>query len=214
MAANVIDYSSMTKIRLGGFLGKKYGKHHHFLLGRGDAKEATKALDANFPGFARDLADSEMKGLRFAIFKNGKNISEGELDLGGSRELWFVPVVHGSKRGGMLQTVVGIALVVAASYFTGGLAAGGAGLLGAGAGSLATATAAFGFSMIAQGVIGALSPQAQGLSQSAAPENRPSYAFGSARNTTASGNPVPICIGERRWGGAIISFGIYPQDKV
>ncbi len=39
------------------------------------------------------------------------------------------------------------------------------------------------------------------------------YAFGSAKNTTASGNPVPICIGERRWGGAIISASIYAEDK-
>lgn len=50
-----------TKIRLGGFLGKKYGKHHHFLLERGDAKAAAKALDANYPGFARDLADAERR---------------------------------------------------------------------------------------------------------------------------------------------------------
>lgn len=190
MAVNVIGYAPRTNIRLGGFLGKKYGKKHSYLLDRGDPKEAAKALDANYPGFARDLADAEVRGLRFAVFKNGKNIGEEELNRGGARELWFVPVVHGSKRGGMLQTVVGIALVVAASYFTGGLAAGGAGLLGAGAGSFATASAAFGLSMIAQGVIGALSPQAQGLSQSAAPENRPSYAFGSAKNTTASGNPA------------------------
>lgn len=213
MATAVIDYAPTTKIRLGGFLGRKYGKHHYFLLDRGDAREAAKALDANYPGFARDLADAEARGLRFAVFKNGRNISDGELDLGGARELWFVPVVHGSKRGGMLQTVIGIALVVAASYFTGGLAAGGTGLLGAGAGSFATGVAAFGASMIAQGVIGALSPQAQGLSQSAAPENKPSYAFGSARNTTASGNPVPICIGHRRWGGAIIGFSIEAQDN-
>jgi predicted phage tail protein len=58
-----------------------------------------------------------------------------------------------------------------------------------------------------------LSPQSSGLKQSAAPENLPSYAFGSAKNTTASGNPVPICIGRRRWGGAIISASIYAEDK-
>lgn len=58
-----------------------------------------------------------------------------------------------------------------------------------------------------------LSPQAAGLSQSGAPENLPSYAFGSAKNTTASGLPVPICIGERRWGGAIISASIVAQDE-
>lgn len=195
MAATAIDYAPKTKIRLGGFLGKKYGKHHHFVLERGDAKEATKALDANYPGFARDLAEAEGQGMCFAVFKNGKNIGEGELGLGGARELWFVPVVHGSKRAGLLQTIVGIALIIAGP-FTGG------------------ATYGPGVALVAGGVIQMLSPQVAGLSQSGAPENLPSYAFGNAKNTTASGNPVPICIGERRWGGAIISFGIYPQDKV
>lgn len=59
-----------------------------------------------------------------------------------------------------------------------------------------------------------LSPQAPGLRQSGSPENLPSYAFGSAKNTTASGSPVPICIGRRRWGGAIISASIYAEDRV
>ena len=68
--------------------------------------------------------------------------------------------------------------------------------------------------MVAGGVIQMLSPQAGGLKSSAAPKNTPSYAFGSARNTTASGNPVPLCCGYRRWGGAIISAGIYAEDQV
>jgi predicted phage tail protein len=194
MAATVIDYAPKTKIRLGGFLGKKYGKHHHFLLQRGDAKEAAKALDANYPGFAHDLADAESRGLRFAIFKNGKNIGDGDLTRGGARELWFVPVVHGSKRAGLLQTIVGIALLIAGPI-TGG------------------ATYGPGIALVAGGVIQMLSPQAAGLSQSGAPENLPSYAFGSAKNTTASGLPVPICIGHRRWGGAIVSASIVAQDK-
>ncbi len=194
MTAAVIDYTPKTKIRLGGFLGKKYGKHHHFLLQRGDAKEAAKALDANYPGFARDLADAESQGLRFAVFKNGKNIGDDALTRGGARELWFVPVVHGSKRAGLLQTIVGIALLIAGP-FTGG------------------ATYGPGIALVAGGVIQMLSPQAKGLSQSAAPENLPSYAFGSAKNTTASGLPIPICIGHRRWGGAIISASIVAQDK-
>lgn len=194
MAVTAIDYAPKTKIRLGGFLGKKYGKHHHFLLDRGDAKEAAKALNANYPGFARDLADAEDRGLRFAVFKNGKNIGDGELDLGGARELWFVPVVHGSKRAGLLQTIVGIALIIAGPFTRG-------------------ATYGPGIALVAGGVIQMLSPQAAGLSQSGAPENLPSYAFGSAKNTTASGLPVPICIGERRWGGAIIWASIVAQDK-
>ena len=43
--------------------------------------------------------------------------------------------------------------------------------------------------MVLGGVIQMLSPQAGGLKTSAAPENTPGYAFGSAKNTTASGNP-------------------------
>lgn len=195
MTAPVICYSPKTKIRLGGFLGKKYGKHHHFKLERGDAREAAKALDVNFPEFGRDLANAEALGLRFAVFKNGKNVSEGELDLGGAKELWFVPVVNGSKRAGLLQTIVGVALLIAGPISGG-------------------ATYGPGMALVAGGVMQMLSPQAKGLSYSGAPENLPSYAFGSAKNTTASGLPVPICIGHRRWGGAIISASIRAEDKV
>jgi predicted phage tail protein len=58
------------------------------------------------------------EGLRFAVFKNGKNIGERELDLGSARELRFVPVIAASKRGGLLQTVIGAVLIVA-SFFAG-----------------------------------------------------------------------------------------------
>jgi len=199
MAASVIDYAQRTNIRLGGFLGKKYGKKHSYLLSRGDPKEAAKALDVNNPGFARDLIEAESLGLRFAIFKNGKNIREGELDMGGARELLFVPIVTGSKRAGTLQTIIGVALIVVASFMTAGAAA--AAVMGAG------------IANTAGGVIQMLSPQAKGLTQSGSPENLPSYAFGSAKNATASGNPVSICIGKRRWGGAIISASISAEDK-
>ncbi|WP_144967389.1 tail assembly protein [Pseudomonas sp. DE0010] len=199
MAATAAHYTPRTKVRLGGFLRKKYFKEQSFLLDRGDPKEAVKAIDVNYPGFAQDVADAESRGLRFAVFKNGKNIGQDELDLGGARELWFLPVIQGSKRAGVLQTVIGVVLIIASFFVAPGSQAA---FLAAGIGSTAG------------GVIQMLSPQASGLSQSGAPENLPSYAFGSAKNTTASGNPVPICIGERRWGGAIISASIVAEDKV
>lgn len=215
MAALAIEYTPRTIIKLGGFLGRKYGREHPYLLSdHGDTREAVRAIDVNHPGFAQDLARAKARGLEFAVFRNGRNVGEEEFGLGGCREIRIIPVICGSKRSGVLQTVVGVALIVAASYFTGGLAAGGAGLLGAGAGTMATTAAAVGFSMVAQGVMGLISPQAKGLKLSASPENTPGYAFGSARNTTASGNPVPLCLGRRRWGGAIISAGIYAGDRV
>lgn len=69
-------------------------------------------------------------------------------------------------------------------------------------------------SLAVGGVIQMLSPQAKRLKTSAAPENTPGYAFGSAKNTTASGNPVPLCLGRRRWGGAVISAAIYAEDQM
>jgi predicted phage tail protein len=143
--------------------------------------------------------------MRFAIIRNGKNVGEKDFDLGGIRTLKIVPVIAGSKRAGLAQTVVGVVLIAAAAFIT--FASGGT------ASPFTSAMAATGYGLAIGGVIQMLSPQASGLKQSGAPENLPSYAFGSARNTTASGNPVPICIGERRWGGMIISASIYAEDK-
>ncbi|ANF84151.1 hypothetical protein A7J50_0707 [Pseudomonas antarctica] len=201
-----IEYTPRTTIFLGGSLGKKYGRKHTFLLGPGDTREAMRAIDVNHPGFFKDLMDARSKGLEFAVFRNRKNVGEGEFKLGGTREIRIVPVICGSKRAGVLQTVVGAVLIVAAAFIT--AASGGT------ATPLTSAMAAAGWGMAIGGVIQMLSPQAGGLKTSAAPENTPGYAFGSAKNTTASGNPVPLCYGKRRVGGAIISAAIYAEDQV
>lgn len=206
MAASVLHYTPMTTIKLSGSLARKFGRVHRFMLGTGDVREAVKAIDANHPGFAKALASSHADGLEYAVFRNRRNIGQQELELGGAREIRIVPVLRGSKRGGVMQTVIGAVLVVvgaALSYFSVGT------LSGFGIGMMQ-----MGGAMMLGGVIQMMSPQPKGLSTSAGPENMPSYAFGSARNTTASGNPVPFCAGDRRWGGAIISAGIYAEDQL
>ena len=209
MSAHAIEYTPKTRIFLGGSLGRKFGREHSFQLDTGSVREMVKAIDVNHPGFANELASAKMQGLEFAVFRNRRNVGEDELDLAGSREIRLIPVICGSKRGGILQTVLGVALIVAASIASGGVGA----AFAAGSGGWGI-TAAVGASMAIGGVIQMLSPQAKGLKISAAPENTPGYAFGSAKNTTASGNPVPLCIGRRRWGGAIISAGIYAEDQM
>lgn len=200
MAALAIDYTPRTEITLCGTLGKKFGKVHNYLLGTGDVREAMRAIDVNHPGFFRELTSAKAKGLEFAVYRNGRNVGEKEFHLGNCRKIKIVPIICGSKRAGVLQTVIGVALIVAASFMTAGVAA--------------TAVMGAGIANTAGGVIQMLSPQTKGLKTSAAPENQPGYAFGSARNTTASGNPVPLCFGHRRWGGAIISAGIYAEDQL
>ena len=184
----------MTTIKLSGSLAQKFGRLHRRQVGSGDTWEVFRALKATIDGFEAEIRRLDRLGLRFAIFRNRKNAGQDQFGMGGTKEVRIVPVVEGAKRAGLLQTIIGVVLI-AASYFTGG------------------ATLSTGIALLAGGVIQMLSPQAAGLKQSASPENMPSYAFGSAKNTTASGNPVPICIGERRWGGAIISASVYAEDK-
>ncbi|MDH0572125.1 tail assembly protein, partial [Pseudomonas fulva] len=180
-----------------GSLARLFGRSHSKLLDSGSVREVFSALRATIPGFAAEIKRLDSLGMKFAVFRNGANVGEDGFERGGTTELRLVPVLTGSKRAGLLQTILG-AVIFVASFYVPGMQGWGQSL---------------GASLMVGGVIQMLSPQAKGLSQSAAPENLPSYAFGSAKNTTASGNPVPICIGERRWGGAIISASIEAQDK-
>lgn len=199
---SAITYTPMTIVKLSGSLANKFFRSQPFLLDGGSTAEVFRALDVAVEGFAEEIRRLDRMGLTFAIFRNRKNVGLEGFDLGGTKEIRIVPVIAGSKRAGGLQTIIGSVLIAAAYVlsFT-PLAAASPFLYAAGA------------SMAIGGVIQMLSPQASGLKQSAGPENAPSYAFGSAKNTTASGNPVPICIGERRWGGMIISASIYAEDK-
>ncbi|MNO46263.1 Bacteriophage lambda tail assembly protein I [compost metagenome] len=190
---------TMTIIKLSGPLIREFGREHRRQLDSGSVNEAFRALCNTLPGFAEAIARLERLGMRFAIFRNRRNVGEDEFAMAGTDEVRIVPVLSGSKRGGLLQTIVGVAMIVVGAMTSW---AGGAMLMQAGA------------ALALGGVVQMLSPQPKGLKQSAAPENQPSHGFGSARNTTASGNPVPICAGYRRWGGAIISASIYAEDKV
>ncbi|MGU9827715.1 tail assembly protein [Pseudomonas sp. LF242] len=195
MSALGTEYAPMEIVRLGGQL-RHFGKEYRLAV-RSPA-EAIKALCVQIPGLERFISSAKARGLEFAVFRGKKNIGEAELGYQGRGVIRIVPVITGSKRAGLLQTILGAVLIVA-SFFAGPA---GPGLMAAGVG------------LVAGGVIQMLSPQAGGLKTSAAPENTPGYAFGSAKNTTASGNPVPLCYGKRRVGGAIISAAIYAEDQM
>ncbi|MEA5673235.1 tail assembly protein [Pseudomonas sp. MH2] len=199
MAALAIEYQPVTTVVLYGKL-RQFGRS--FRLSVRSPAEAIKALCVQIPGFERFLITAKSEGVEFAVFRGARNLKEEELCFAGDGEIRIAPVVSGSKRGGLIQTIIGVAIVALAWWNPLGWSAATALAVGMGGGSMALG-----------GVIQMLSPQAKGLSMSGAPENLPSYAFGSAKNTTASGNPVPICIGKRRWGGAIISASVYAEDK-
>ena len=119
----------------------------------------------------------------------------------------ITPVVIGSKKAGVLQTILGAVLVVVGAVV--GVMTSWTGVGGA----IGAAMVSSGIGLMAGGVIQMLSPQAPGLSSKQDADNRASYAFGGVTNTAAQGNPVPLLYGKRRIGGAIISAGIYVEDQ-
>lgn len=203
----------LKTIRLYGVLGSTFGRVHRLAVKT--PKEAVKALSVIIPGFESFMNSSAQRGLEYAIFKGKKNIGEGELsDNSGSLEIRIAPIITGSKRGGIFQTILGAALIATAGFMTGGAALGfGAGF--AAAGGWGTA-ALIGASMAIGGVMQLIAPQPTGLSMRESPDNKPSYAFGGPVNTTTQGNPVGVLYTQgnnREIGGAIISAGIYAEDQ-
>lgn len=200
MGALTIDYQPMTTILLYGQL-RQFGRT--FRMAVRTPAEAIKALCVQIPGFERFLSNAKSRGIEFAVFRGRTNLAEKELGFSGEGEIRIAPVVTGNKRAGGLQTIVGAVLVVVGAIIT-----------AFGGGAVGIPMMKIGAVVAIGGVIQMLSPQAGGLKTSAAPENTPGYAFGSAKNTTASGNPVPFCYGKRRVGGAIISAAIYAEDQM
>ncbi|RDC66587.1 tail assembly protein, partial [Morganella morganii] len=163
-------------------------------------------LCCTIPGFERYLNTSKSRGLTYAVFRGKKNIGVDDLVFPVTDDvIRIVPVVIGSKRGGLLQVIFG-AVMVAAAFWTGGASV-------AAWGAMHTGLAMTGVSMMLGGIIQMLSPQPGGLAMKDQGENKPSYAFGAPVNTVSQGYPVPIGYGKRRIGGAVISAGIYVEDQ-
>ncbi|MBJ9299091.1 tail assembly protein [Citrobacter freundii] len=196
----------MARIELGGVLGKVFGKYHNRLISR--TGEAAIALSKTIPGFESYMVSSKRRGLTFAIFKGKKNVGIDEMGFPIDGDIVrIIPVIMGSKRAGLLQTILGAVLITTAIFVSGGIGAAFT------AGGLTGFAAATGASLVLGGIVQMLSPQPAGLASKQDAENRASYAFGGVTNTAAQGNPVPLLYGRRRIGGAIISAGIYVEDQ-
>ncbi|RDK96729.1 tail assembly protein [Enterobacillus tribolii] len=194
-----------------GPLIARFGREFHYR-----AHHVPKMISAAknlLDGFESYLLEAHQRGLTFAVFvgnERKRNIAEAELEMTkGCEDIHLVPVVIGSKRGGLFQTILGVGLIAAAAFFSGGSLVGAFGATGLWGGALAMA----GASIALGGVIQMLSPQTSGLRMRQDPDNKPSYAFGGPVNSTAQGNPVAIGYGRREIGGAIISAGIYAEDQ-
>lgn len=197
---------TLKTIKLSGSLGRRFGVFHKLAVD--SYPEAIRALSSQIEGF-KDYMQSEVGSrMRYAVIVDGKEISQPEdRTWQCAKEIRIIPIPTGSKSGGLFQSILGVTIMAVAVVAAGGVAA----MM---ASSFASSAFLMGGAMALGGVTQMLSPQPGGAKmQATATENKPSYAFGGAVNTSAAGYPLPIPYGLRTVGGAIWSAGSYAEDK-
>lgn len=196
---------TLKVIKLSGSLGRRFGVFHKMAVD--SYPEAIRALSSQVEGFKDYMQSKVGSRMKYAVFVDGKNVGQhDEKSWKCAREVRIVPVPTGSKSGGLFNVVFG-AVIMATAFITGGASL-------AAMGAFASSAFMMGGAIALGGVMQMISPQQGGMKlQSQSAENKPSYAFGGAVNTTAAGYPVPLPYGYRTVGGAIWSAGSYAEDK-
>lgn len=186
----------LRTVKLYGIAGARFGRVHRLAVG--STREAVRALCVTVPGFEKFMMNARDNGLTFAVFSGRRNMAEEDLQHPvGEDEIRIAPILVGSKKAGLFQTILGAALVVVGVFTS---AYGGSTLIGLGA------------SMMLGGVMQMLSPQTSGLA-GAGPNNGTSYYFNGPVNSAAQGEPVPLVYGRMTVGSKVISSGIFAQDQ-
>ena len=162
------------------------------------AAEMIRALDANFKGFSIMLKHKgAYKVARGLTLTHGKAIHEKEIDMTFPEHDWHImPVATGcGGKGGFMQVVFG-AVLIGASFFTGGMTL--AGL------KVSSMLFGMGSSMALGGVAQTLAPgpNAGNYADREKPDERPSYLSNGPVNAVEPGLTLPVAYGEE-WSGTI-----------
>lgn len=172
----------LATVKLGGFLGKKYGKT--FKLGVRNPAEAVALLAANFDSFQKDFIKHNyrvMVGEEIIGEKDIQNPCVGKC-------IRFIPVLAGA--GNAARIIAGVVLVVVGYWYGNPMLVN------------------MGYSLIIGGVVGLMFGKNPSTSNDSQDSQKSSYLFGGTINTTGQGNPVPILYGRRLVGSQVISAGI------
>lgn len=190
----------LTKVRLDGVMGKKFGRHWE--LDVTSPVEALRLIEANSPGLKRWIADNREKYNAYKIvcvYDTGVKEALSDETLLVERKnlvsIRFTPTVAGA--GGAAKIIVGSLLLFAALYTWGGTGA----LL---TGAWGTAATSIGASLLLGGVIELLSPRPKTDKS----DESKSYYFDGASNTELQGSPIPLIYGRVRVGSHPISASI------
>jgi predicted phage tail protein len=199
-----ITEAIMRKIILYGRLRKKFGQH--FNLAVATAGEAVRALGSQIPGFYDELKKGSYEVIR-GDRKSGLRLGEEEIagfNLG-KADLHIVPVIKGSKNnGGTLKAVLGVVLIGAAIFFSGGALSAALPLGGLGVGLTGTNVAMIGLGLALTGVSQLLTPDKPPDNS----KNQDSFSLSGPGNTVEQGLPLPLIYGEVITGSVLGSAGL------
>lgn len=200
----------MKTILLSGSLGQQFGCE--FKLAVHTPGEALRALIYQLKGFESALKRGVYR-VTHVYPDREVEFDEKEVNITFGRAIGMriEPVIAGAGSGkGIGKVVLGVALVGAAVFFSGGALAGTAFTV-MGASVSYGQIALTGALMAISGVTAMLTPTPKLTSGKAADEN-PSFLFDGAQQSSTQGICVPTGFGEC-WGGSVVaSFGITTEE--
>lgn len=184
----------MVNVRFYGSL-KQFGTE--FRLDCKTPAEVVQALTSQIPKLRQFI----QQGL-FTVRVGREYLDNRYLEQGLNQHLkddstvHFTPVLKGSKKAGLFQTIVGAVMVVVGAFtsWTGGAAliAGGIGLMAGGVAQMLT--------------------KMPSMSTGKDAERKQSTSFSNLSNMAAQGRPMPLAYGRIRVGSLIISQGVETMD--
>ena len=184
----------MVNVRFYGSL-KQFGTE--FRLDCKTPAEVVQALTSQIPKLRQFI----QQGL-FTVRVGREYLDNRYLEQGLNQHLkddstvHFTPVLKGSKKAGLFQTIVGAVMVVVGAFTSW---AGGAALIAGGIGLMA-------------GGVAQMLTKMPSMSTGKDAERKQSTSFSNLSNMAAQGHPMPLAYGRIRVGSLIISQGVETMD--
>ena len=184
----------MVNVRFYGSL-KQFGAE--FRLDCKTPAEVVQALTSQIPKLRQFI----QQGL-FTVRVGREYLDNRYLEQGLNQHLkedatvHFTPVLKGSKKAGLFQTIVGAVMVVVGTFTSW---AGGAALVAGGIGLMA-------------GGVAQMLTKMPSMSTGKDAERKQSTSFSNLSNMAAQGRPMPLAYGRIRVGSLIISQGVETMD--
>jgi predicted phage tail protein len=184
----------MKTVYLHGTLQEQFGGPFTFDVKH--PREACRAL-CQLKGFREVFSAGAWHILRGPL-EDQDSVSEDDLEFTSScPEIHILPAASGAGNGGGLSMVLGVVALAAATFFTGGVAAG---LYAAGAG------------LLVGGIIQATMKIPGADTDTSGADERSSFLFNGPKNSSNQGVAIPRGYGRMRCGSIVISAGLFAED--